>query len=114
MESILNSVKKIVNVSLEDDSFDQDLIIYTNTILAVLTQMGVGPVEGFVITGEEETWDDFVGDDIRIQLIKTYVGLRVRMMFDPPTNSSAVQAFDNSIQETQWRIYAMTNYGGWT
>ena len=113
MDSILNSVKKMVNVRVEDDSFDADLIIYINTILAVLTQMGVGPVEGFTITSDAETWEDFVGDDVRVQLIKTYVGLRVRMLFDPPTNSSATQAFDNSIHETEWRIYAMTNYGGW-
>lgn len=113
MDSILNSVKKLVNVHIEDDSFDQDLIIYINTILAVLTQMGVGPTEGFQITGPDETWEDFVEDDVRVQLIKTYVGLRVRMLFDPPTNSSATQAIDNSIHETEWRIYAMSNYGGW-
>ena len=87
-DSILTSTKKVLGIGEYDDNFDTDVIMHINTVLSILQQLGVGPRFGFSITGDEETWSDFLEpDDERINTVKTYVYLRVRLLFDPPTNS---------------------------
>ena len=103
-ESILTSIKKLVGIPEEYTNFDMDLIIHINSALSVLNDLGVGPSEGFSISDKTATWSDFVPNHKRIETIKSYVYLKVRMLFDPPTSSSVMEAMTRSINEFEWRI----------
>lgn len=107
MDSILISIKKLLGITEDCDSFDGDLILHINTVLAALNQLGVG--NGFFITGEKETWTELLGDDSRLNLVKSYVHLRVKTLFDPPLSSSVVEAIDRNIKELEWRILVVTD-----
>lgn len=104
MDSILTSVKKIVGISEEDESFDADLIIHTNSVLMILNQLGVGPTEGFSITDKTSVWSDFISENSSIEAVKSFVGLKVRMIFDPPTSSAVADSINKTISELEWRI----------
>lgn len=108
MESILTSIKKLLGIEGGYDYFDTDLIIQINSALSVLTQIGVGPPKGFEITGESETWFDFLGNDPRIYIAKSYVYLKVKLLFDPPTNSSLLESTNRLINEFEWRLLVAT------
>lgn len=103
-ESILMTVRKACQVPEWDDGFDSELIAHTNTILMRLNQLGVGPRSGFFITGIEETWASFVGGDNNFQMVKTYVTLRVKMLFDPPSSSFVLESMKNQIAEFEWLL----------
>ena len=104
MDSILTSVKKIVGISEEDESFDTDLIIHINSVLMILNQLGVGPPEGFSISDKTSVWSDLISDNLYIEAVKSFVSLKVRMIFDPPTSSSVADAINKTISELEWRI----------
>lgn len=104
MNSILNSIKKLLGIEENYTQFDQDIIMNVNMALNTLTQIGVGPSKGFVIKGEEETLEDFVGDDPRFELIRTYLYLRTRIIFDPPSSSYVLQAYKDQIAELESRL----------
>lgn len=104
-ESILGSVKLALGIMADYPYFDEQLILYINSALAVLVQTGVG-TEGFTISGPETTWSQFLGEKVSaLEYSKTYVIMRVRLMFDPPQNSSALQALKDMIAEFEWRGY---------
>ena len=84
-ESILTSIKKQSGIEESYTHFDPDMIMHVNTVFSILTQMGVGPTEGFSITDKTETWSDFIPDDKRMRAVETYIGLKVRLIFDPPS-----------------------------
>ncbi|MBO7451192.1 MAG: hypothetical protein J6U54_12585 [Clostridiales bacterium] len=103
--SILTSVKKGVGGITElDEAFDDELIMHINSALAQLTQLGVGPVTGFQISDKTATWQDFVGEDPRLNMIQIYVTCVVRMIFDPPTIGAVAQAYRDRIAELEWRL----------
>lgn len=104
-DSILNTIKKLVGPDENYDYFDQDLIIHINSVFAVLHQLGVGPAEPYRITGSENTWSEFLEDKDYLEDVKTYIYLRVRLLFDPPTNSFLVNAMENQIREIEWRLH---------
>lgn len=104
MESILNTTKKLLGIDPEYHDFDVDIIVSINTVLMALNQIGVGK-EGFTITGETETWTDFLGTVKNLEAVKTYVYLRVRLIFDTPTSSAVLEAYNNQIREYEWRLY---------
>lgn len=104
MDSILTSIKKMLGIIEEDESFDVDIIIHINSAFSTLTQLGVGPEEGFVIRDKTALWTDFI-DDIRLENVRSYVYLKVRQVFDPPTNSSVLDAISRQISELEWRMY---------
>ena len=109
-ESILTSVKKGVGGIVEaDESFDPDIILHTNSVLSKLTQMGVGLREGFQIDDKTSTWEDFIGTDKRLSMVKSYVILNVRLLFDPPASSAVANAMDAQIRELGWRICEQAN-----
>lgn len=109
-ESILTSVKKGVGgITESDESFDPDIILHTNSVLSKLTQMGVGPREGFQISDKTSTWEDFIGTDKRMCMVKSYVVLNVRMLFDPPTVGAVADAINAQILELGWRICEQAN-----
>lgn len=104
-DSILTSVKKAVGGIIEGDTaFDPELIMHINSSLNKLTQLGVGPVSGFQIEDSTATWTDFIGSDSLLNLVKTYVTLDVRMVFDPPTTGAVAEAYKSQIAELTWRI----------
>lgn len=105
MESILTSIKKLLGISEEYTHFDQDIIMHINSALFTLTQLGVGPSAGFSIDDAENVWDDFV-DISRIEAVKTYVYLNVRLVFDPPTSSTVIDAMNRRLKELEWRLNA--------
>ena len=104
MDSILTSIKKLLGIAEDYEQFDTDIIIDINSALAILTQLGVGPEEGFVVVSKTDTWYDFLGDTTRLEEVKTYIYLKVRLMFDPPTSSAAIDSMKNLISEMEWRI----------
>lgn len=111
MESILTSIKKMLGIADDYTHFDTDIIIHINTALNILTQLGVGPSEGFSIFDKELRWDDFVPSDSKLDLIKTYVYLKVRMLFDPPLSSAVAEAMKENIKELEFRISVTVDPG---
>lgn len=103
MDSILTSIKKMLGIIEEDESFDIDIIIHINTAFSTLTQLGVGPKEGFAIRDKTTLWTEFV-DDIRLENVRSYIYLKVRQAFDPPTNSAVLDAISRQISELEWRM----------
>ena len=104
-ESIFDSIKALLGPDASYEVFDQDILIHINTAIAVLTQIGVGPASGFMVTGSDETWFDFIGDsDKSLNMVKTYVYMKVKMAFDPPVNSSALSAYQEACKEYEWRL----------
>lgn len=110
MDSILTSIKKVLGIYEEDTSFDADIMMHINTVFMILRQMGVGPPGGFSITGSFETWDDYISDISLLEPVKTYVALRVRLMFDPPASSAIVDVMNRTIQELEWRLNDQVDY----
>lgn len=104
MDSILTSIKKLLGITEDYEHFDQDVIMHINSALSVLTQLGVGPEAGFSIEDSSAIWSDFVGNTSKLEFIKTYVYLKVRLVFDPPTSSAVIDAINRQISELEWRI----------
>ena len=111
--SILLSTKKVLNLAPEYKAFDEDVIMHINAAFSILQQLGVGPLEGFMIQGEVEVWDDFIllpGSEASQSLVKTYVQLKARLLFDPPTTSFLLEAMTNQIKEYEWRLNVFREY----
>lgn len=111
MESILTSVKKNIGGSAEDTYFEPDIKMHINSTLMTLTQLGVGPPDGFMINGVEETWEDFIGDRKDLAAIQSYVYLKVRLLFDPPTTSFVLSAMKDQASEYEWRLNVQVEGG---
>lgn len=110
MDSILTSIKKLLNISEEHNHFDADLIMHINTVFMILNQLGVGPTECFSIEDGEAIWDDFVTGN-SYNAVKTYMGLKVRLLFDPPTGSAHIEAINRQISELEWRLNSEAELG---
>lgn len=104
MERILTSVKKMLGIMEEYNHFDPDIIMHINSVFGVLTQLGVGPAGGFRIEDDTAEWVDFLDDNMLLETVKTYVSMRVRLMFDPPQNSAVIESMNRIISELEWRI----------
>ncbi len=105
MESILLSIKKLLGPSGSYDNFDADIVMHINTVLADLTQIGIGPKEGFIIKDEDACWSDFIADSKILQSVKSYMYLRVKLLFDNSTLSAAViTSMERQIEKFEWRL----------
>lgn len=105
MESILTSIKKLLGISEEQTEFDADIIMHINSVFDDLKQLGVGPEEGFIIFDDSAVWTDFISDPKKMQSVKTYMYLRVRLIFDNSTlNSSVLASLERQIKEYEWRL----------
>lgn len=102
-ESILNSVKKMLGMTSEYTAFDLDIIIHINTVFVTLYELGIG-AEAFSIKDSTAIWSDFLKDSKNLELVKTYMYLKVRLVFDPPTSSAALQAMQELAREYEFRI----------
>lgn len=104
MDSILTSIKKLLGISEEYTHFDADLIMHINSVFLILTQIGVGPSEGFSISDETAKWTDFIQDSIRLGAVKSFMYLKVKLLFDPPSSSSVIESTNKLISELEWRL----------
>jgi hypothetical protein len=112
--SILKSTKKILGIGLDDDSFDLDIVTHINSAFSTLHQLGIGPVDGFVIEDEDAEWADFGVTKIPIlSQLKTCVYLQVKMLFDPPGTSYLIDSLNKQLGEQQWRLSVMREETGW-
>lgn len=109
--SILTSIKKVLGITEEYTQFDADIIMHINSVFMILNQLGVGPSEGFTITDDVDTWDDFIPNGQNIEIVKSYMGLKVRMLFDPPTSSTVMQSMTQAINEFEWRLNVAVDPG---
>jgi hypothetical protein len=103
-DSILQSVKKVLNLAADYEAFDMDVLMHINSVFSTLNQLGVGPAPGFMIQDGGQTWSEFIGSDPRLNHVKTYVYLRVRLLFDPPSTGYHVTAMKQQIEELEWRL----------
>lgn len=111
-ESILQTIRRMIGPSMLDSEFDTDLVVHINSVLFDLTELGVGPRDGFMITGDTETWEDFLGEGVKnLEAVKTFVFLKVKMIFDPPTVGGVIAAYEKLIKEYEWRINVMVDPG---
>lgn len=113
VQSILTSVKKILGIPESDTSFDVDVMLHINSVFAVLTQIGIGPDEGFMIEDSTATWDAFVEPGPKFSSVKSYMTLRVRVLFDPPNTSFAIEAMERQIRELEWRLNVLREGEKW-
>lgn len=106
-ESILTSIKKLLGIEEDYEVFDEDVIIHINSAFSILTQLGLGPSNGFAIKDKTSAWSDFIPKESMFGLVKTYVFLKVKLIFDPPLTSTVVESMTQQISEYEWRLNVM-------
>ena len=104
MDNILSSIKKLLGIPTEETAFDSDIIMHINSVFMILNQLGIGPSDGFTISDDYALWSDFIPDGQNLELIKSYMYMKVRLMFDPPSSSAVLSAMEKSISEFEWRL----------
>lgn len=103
-DSILMTIRKLVCGDPYADHFDTDLLVHINACFSILNQLGVGPESGFVVTDETQSWSSYIADNRTLNMVKTYVTLKVKKIFDPPLTSSVLEAMDKEISQLEWRL----------
>ena len=111
-KSILDDIKKLVGVSTEDLSFDNDIIIHINSAFMILNQLGVGPITGFSISDSSKKWNDYIAEADDSEAVKTYTYLKVKIVFDPPLSTTVMEALKQTISELEWRLNVNTESKG--
>lgn len=104
MESILTSIKKMLGITEDYTHFDADIIMHINSVFSILTQLGVGPDDGFMIKDDKAVWTDFIKDDSKMEAVKSYMYLKVKLLFDPPLSSAVIESTNRMISEYEWRL----------
>ena len=105
-DSILLTIKTMLGPSADYDEFEGDIIVFINNAFLDLNQIGVGPEEGFMIEGKDETWEDFIPEKnlVKLQAVKTYIYLKVKQIFDPPSSSAVLESYQRTIDKIEWRL----------
>lgn len=103
-DSIFNSTKKLLGIDEEYTQFDVDILMHINSVFSTLNQLGIGPLEGFSIEDDAPEWDDYLASDLRLNAVKSYMYLRVRLLFDPPATSFVIAAMQEQMRELEWRL----------
>lgn len=103
-DSILTSVKKMLGIVEEYEHFDADLIMHINSVLAILTQIGIGPPDGFMIEDKTVEWSEFIGESAELTMVKSYVFLKVKLLFDPPLSTAVLECYKTQISEYEFRL----------
>ena len=107
--SILRTIRKMIGPSMDYDVFDLDLIVHINSAFMTLNELGVGPETCFRITGEDETWDDFFGENENLEAVISYVYMKVRLAFDPPSTGPLIESYRKMISELEWRLNVLVD-----
>ena len=103
-ESILTSIKKLLGLTKEYTNFDMDIMMHINSVFMILNQLGVGPANGFRIEDDTTEWSEFITEDDNLDAVKSYIHLKVKLLFDPPLNSAVMEAMKQTINELEWRL----------
>lgn len=103
-ESVLDTIKTMIGPSVLYDGFDTDLMVHINSTLMYLAQMGVVP-DGTKITSNSNTWHDIIGDETKLEGIKSYLYFKARIMFDPPASATILTAYQEEIKQLEWRMF---------
>ena len=103
-QSILHSVKAPLGLAKEYDAFDPEIVMHINSVFSTLSQLGVGPAEGFSIEDDTSNWEDFLSDDSKLRSVRSYMYLKVRLLFDPPSTSFAIESMKKQAEEYEWRL----------
>ena len=111
-ESILTNVKEFLGVPDEYENYDQSIILSINSAFSILYQLGVGPDDGFKIDDKTAEWSDFIGDTNKLETVKTYVYLKTKLIFDPPTSGPMIDAIKVQLSELEWRLNVAVDTGG--
>lgn len=111
--SILTDVKQVCGIEPEYTFYDLDLTMHINSAFATLHQLGIGPDEAFEITDATETWDDFIAGNTKFNSVRTYVALKVKSIFDPPSTSFVIAAMEKQLQELEWRLNVVREETEW-
>lgn len=109
-DSILDSIKKILGMPPAYDAFDTDLVIHINSVFGILAQLGVGPAGGFSISDNTTLWKSYLGDSKDLEMVKSYIALKVRLVFDPPTTGAVMDAMKEQIRELEWRLNVQVDH----
>jgi hypothetical protein len=109
-DSILDSIKKILGMPPDYDAFDTDLVIHINSVFGILAQLGVGPAGGFSISDNTTLWKAYLGDSKDLEMVKSYIALKVRLVFDPPTIGAVMDAMKEQIREYEWRLNVQVDH----
>lgn len=104
MDSILVTIRDALGIDDDYSGFDGEIILAVNNAIMLLSQLGIGPTDGYLITGVEETWTNLFDSVSNIEGVKSYILLKTRLQFDPPTTSFLLQAINNQIKELEWRL----------
>lgn len=112
-DSILTSTKKALGILEDYTAFDVDILMHINSVFSILNQLGIGPADGFMIEDSTPTWVDFLEEDSRLNLVKSYVYLRVRLLFDPPTTSYLIDSTRKQSEEFEWRLNVYREGTAW-
>lgn len=107
--SILTDIKKAIGLTEANEAFDLEITMHINSVFADLNQIGAGPANGYAIVDKTNTWDEFLADEIDLNMVRSYVFRRVKMMHDPPTIGRVIQAFEDAIAKDEWRIRVATD-----
>lgn len=111
MDSILGTIAKMLGIAENDTFYDIDLTVFINSAIMVLTDIGVGPDRGFSIVDRNATWNDYLGEDVnQLESVKEFIYLKVKLVFNPPTSQSVIQAYNERLKELEYRLHAKTNY----
>ena len=103
-ESILTTIKKLLGIPEDYEHFDMDITMHINSVFMILNQLGVGPSDGFSITDKTAVWSDFISDNDNLEAVKSYVYMKVRLLFDPPLSSAVMECMNRMISELEWRL----------
>ena len=103
-ESILTSIKKLLGIPEDYEHYDADIIMHINSVFMILNQLGVGPSNGFSITDKTAVWGNFISDNDNLEAVKSYVYMKVRLLFDPPLSSAVMECMNRMISELEWRL----------
>lgn len=105
MESILTSIKKLLGIDEDYEAFDNDIVMHINSVFMILNQLGIGPADGFSIDDKTTSWNDYLGSKMKmLNAVKTYTYLKVKLLFDPPASSAAIESINRLISELEWRL----------
>lgn len=104
MDSILGTIKTALAISLDETSFDAELCIHINSVINALAQIGIGPKTGFLVTGSVQSWDDYIQNDLTKQMVKSYMFMKIKVLFDPPQSGATMEAYNKQIAEYEWRL----------
>ena len=106
VESILTSIKLLLGITEDYEHFYNQIVAHINSVLMILTQLGVGPPDGFIVKDKTDTWNEFIPDGKNLELVKSYVHLKVKLLFDPPSSSVVMESTNRMINEFEWRLNA--------